>query len=115
MASSQFDTFNLTKDEWNTWSHRFKQWLLLSPFSSGKDAETKKQAAFCTYVGSSTFKLLFFLCTLGKPEDGTYTSLKEKLDKQCTVKRLVLAECHWFYSHKQGKVEPLAEYVLKLR
>ena len=61
MASPQFDTLNLTKDEWNTWNCYFEQWLLLSPFSSGEDAETKKQAAFCLYVGSSTFKFLFNL------------------------------------------------------
>ena len=94
MASPQFDTLNLTKDEWNTWNCYFEQWLLLSPFSSGEDAETKKRAAFCMYVGSSTFKLLCSLCAPGKPKDGTYTSLKEKLDKQYRVKRLVLAECH---------------------
>jgi len=34
--------FNLTKDEWNTWSCCFKQWLLLSPFSSGEDAKVRK-------------------------------------------------------------------------
>ena len=98
MASStpQFDTFNPSKDEWNSWSRRFEQWLLLSPFSAGDDADAKKRAALCTYVDSSTFKLLCSLCAPDKPEDTAYASLKEKLDKQYGKKRLVLAERHRF-------------------
>ena len=113
-APPQFDTFNPAKDEWNSWSCRFEQWLLLSPFSTGNDAEAKKQAALCTYVGSSTFKFLCSLCAPDELEDPPYADLKGKLDKQYGVKRLVLAECHRFYTYKQGKAQPLPEYVSKL-
>ena len=47
--------------------HRFDQWLLLSSFSRGDNAEARKRAAFCTYIGSETFTLLCYLCTPGKP------------------------------------------------
>jgi len=116
MASlPQFDTFRPAKDEWNSWIRRFKQWLLISLFSEGKNAETKKQATLCTYVGSSTFKLLCSLCAPATPKEGSYTSLKEKLDKQYGVKRLVLAKRHRFYPYKQGKTQPLSEYVSELQ
>ena len=114
-APPQFDTFNPAKDEWNSWSRHFEQWLLLSPFSTGDGAEAKKRAALCTYVGSSTFKLLCSLCAPDKPEDTSYANLKEKLDKQYGVKRLVLAEHHRFYTYKQGKTQSLSEYVSELR
>jgi len=114
-APPQFDTFNPAKDEWNSWSRRFEQWLLLSPFFTGDDAEAKKRAALCTYVGSSTFKLLCSLCAPDKPEDTSYADLKGKLDKQNGIKRLVLAEHRRFYTYKQGKAQPLSEYVSELR
>ena len=96
-------------------SGRFEQWLLLSPFSAGDDADAKKRAALCTYIDSSTFKLLCSLCAPDKPEDTAYASLKEKLDKQYSKKRLVLAERHRFYTYKQRKTQPLLEYVSELR
>ena len=89
MASLQFDIFNLAKDKWNSWSHCFKQWLLLIPFSEGESAEaieTKKQAALCMHVGMPTCKLLYFICAPNKPKENTYSNLKEKLDKQYSVK-----------------------------
>ena len=89
-ASPQFETFNPCKEQWNSWSRRFDQWLLLSSFSGGDNAEAKKRAAFCTYIGSETFTLLCSLCAPGKPEDKTYEELKEKLDKQYGVKNWCL-------------------------
>ena len=92
MMSPQFETFNPSKEQWNSWSRHFDQWLLLSPFSTGENADMKKRAAFCTYIGSKTFTLLCSLCAPGKLEDCTYEVLKEKLDRQYGVKKLVLAE-----------------------
>ena len=92
MANLHFKTFNPSKEQWDSWSRRFEQWLLLSSFSVGENAEAKKRAAFSTYVGSETFSLLCSLCAPGKPEESTYEALKGKLDKQYGVKKLVLAE-----------------------
>ena len=57
------EPFNSSKDDWNTWSRRFGQWLTLSSYSTGDDepAKLKKHAAFCTYVDSATFKLLQYV------------------------------------------------------
>ena len=115
MAGPQFETFNPSTDQWNSWSRRFDQWLLLSPYSVGEHADTKKRAAFCTYIGSETFTLLCSLCAPGKPEDCTYEVLKEKLDKQYGVKKLILAERYRFYSYKQPKTQSLTDYVAELR
>ena len=115
MASPQFETFNPSKEQWNLWSCRFDQWLLLSSFSGGDNAEAKKRAACCTYIGSETFTLLCSFCTPGKPEDKTYEELKEKLDKQYGVKKLVLAERYRFYWYKQSKTQSLIDYVAELR
>ena len=51
----------------------------------------------------------------GKPEDCTYEVLKEKLDKQYGVKKLILAERYRFYSYKQPKTQSLTDYVAELR
>ena len=114
MASPQFETFNSSKEQCNSWSRHFDQWLLLSSFSGGDNTEAKKRAAFCTYIGSETFTLLCPLCTPGKPEDKTYEALKEKLDKQYGVKKLVLAEHYHFYLYKQSKTQSLTDYVAEL-
>ena len=97
------------------WSRHFDQWLLLSPFSTGENADMKKRAAFCTYIGSKTFTLLCSLCAPGKPEDCTYEALKEKLDRQYGVKKLILAEHFHFYSYKQSKTQSLTDCVAELR
>ena len=87
---------------------------MLSSFSTGENADTKKRAAFCTYIGSETFTLLCSLCAPGKPEESTYEALKEKLDRQFGVKKLVLAERFHFYSYKQAKTQSLTDYVAEL-
>ena len=111
MASLQFEIFNPSIEQWNSWSHCFDQWLLLSSFSRGENAEAKKRAAFCTYIGSETFTLLCSLCTPGKSEDKTYEELKEKLDKQYGVKKLILAKRYCFYLYKQAKTQSPTDYV----
>ena len=78
----------------------------------GEEASSSLHVAI---MGSSTFKLLCSLCAPDKPEDTSYANLKEKLDKQYSVKRLVLAERHRFYTYKQGKTQSLSEYVSELR
>ena len=45
-------------------------------------AAEKMRAAFCTFIGSDTFKLLCSLCTPKKPEECQYEDLKKKLDEQ---------------------------------
>ena len=50
-----------------------------------------------------------------KPEESTYKALKEKLDRQYGVKKLILAECYWFYSYKQPRTQSLTDYVAELR
>ena len=54
------------------------------------------------------------MCAPGKPEDKTYKALKEKLDKQYGVKKLVLAKRHCFYSYKQSKTQSLTDYLTEL-
>ena len=85
------ESFNFNRDDWNVWSRRFEQWLTLSTYSTGEDAEVKKRAAFCTYIDTTTFKLLCSLCAPKKPEL-TFKQLKAKLDTQYGTKKIVLAE-----------------------
>ena len=115
MANPQFENFNPSKEQWDSWIRRFDQWLLLSSFSTGENADKKKRAAFCTCIGSKTFTLLCSLCAPGKPKESTYEALKEKLDRQLGVKKLVLAERFHFYSYKQAKTQSLTDYVAELR
>ena len=51
----------------------------------------------------------------GKPEDCTYETLKEKLNKKYGVKKLILAEHSCFYLYKQPKTQSLIDYVAELR
>ena len=91
-TTPQLEAFNSRKDDWNSWSRRFKQWLTLSTYATGDDAEEKKRAAFCTYIDSATFKLLCSLCAPSKLEELTFEQLQSKLDGQFGTKKLVLAE-----------------------
>ena len=50
-----------------------------------------------------------------KPEDCEYKTLKEKLDSQYGVKKLVLAERHRFYNYKQREGQTLTDYLAELR
>ena len=46
MASQgQIELFDSRKDEWDSWSRRFDQWLSISPYETGDDADNKKRAA----------------------------------------------------------------------
>jgi len=107
--------FNSSKDDWNAWSRRFEQWLTLSSYSTGEDADAKKRAAFCTYIDSATFKLLCSLCAPKKPEELTFEVLKAKLDSQYGTKKLVLAERYRFYNYKQRDGQSLPDYIAKLQ
>ena len=114
-TAPQLEPFNSRKDDWNSWSRRFKQWLTLSTYATGDDAEAKKRAAFCTYIDSATFKLLCSLCAPRKPEELNLEELQSKLDAQFGTKRLVLAECYRFYRYKQLEGQSLADYIAELR
>lgn len=72
------------------------------------------RAAFLTSIGSSTLKLLCRLCAPKKPEECTYANLKEKLNSQFGVKKLVLAERHHFYNYKQREGQALTAYLAEL-
>ena len=73
MASlSQIETFDPKKDDWDSWSRRFVQWFSISPYATGEGADDKKHAAFCTFIGLKTFKLLCTLCAQAKPEESPY-------------------------------------------
>ena len=109
------ETFNSSKDDWNTWSRRFEQWLTLSSYSTGDDAAAKKCAAFCTYIDSATFKLLCSLCAPRKPEELTFEDLKAKLDSQYGTKKLVLVERYRFYNYRQLDGQSLPDYIAELR
>ena len=95
--------FDSSKDEWNSWSRRFDQWLKISPYAEGEGetAKNKRCAVFCTCIGSEAFKLLCSLCAPKKPEECTYETLKAKMDAQYGIKRLVLAKRYRFYKCKQ--------------
>ena len=83
--------FDLSTDDWSSWSQRFNQWLTISPYAAGDDSEAKMHAAFLTSIGSNTFKLLCSLCAPKKPKECTYAALKDKLNSQYGIKKLVLA------------------------
>ena len=115
MATSfSIEPFNASKVEWDSWSHRFDQWLKISTYAEGEHATDKMQVAFCTFIGSDAFKLLCNLCVPKKPEECTYDALKTKLDAQYGVKRLVLVECYHFYNYKQTNGQSLTDYLAKL-
>ena len=109
------EPFDPSKVEWNSWSQRFDQWLKISPYAEGDGSADKTRAAFCTFIGSDSFKLLCSLCTPKKPEECTYETLKAKMDAQYGVKRLVLAERYRFYKCKQQEGQSLAIYLAELR
>ena len=113
-TSSQMEMFDSRRDDWDSWSRRFDQWLSMSPYAAGDDADTKKRAAFCTFVGSETFKLLCTLCMPAKPEECTYETLKTKLNSQFGVKKLVLVERYRFYAYKQQDKQSLSDYLAEL-
>ena len=114
-TTPQLGAFNSRKDDWNSWSRRLKQWLMLSSYAIGDDAEAKKRAAFCTYIDSATFKLLCNRCALSKPEEVTFKQLQSKLDGQFGMKKLVLAQRYQFYSYKQLEGQSLSDYIAELR
>ena len=60
-------------------------------------------------------KLLCSLCTPEKPEDCTFVDLKQKLDEQFGVKKLVLLERYNFYRYRQSEDQSLTEYLLELQ
>ena len=116
MASTPvIQTFDSLTDDWSSWIRRFDQWLTISPYAEGEHADAKMRAAFLTSIGSSTFKLLCSLCAPRKPEECTYASLKEKLNSQFGIEKLVLAERHRFYNYKQREGQPLIAYLAELR
>ena len=108
------NTFDSRTDDWNSWSRRFEQWLTLSPYATGEGSETKQRAALCTYIDSSTFKLLCSLYAPKKPEKLTFAQLKAKLDGQYGTKKLVLAERYRFYNYKQQEGQSLVNYIAEL-
>ena len=85
-STSQIEMFGSRKDDCDSWSRHFDHWLSISPYAAGDDAETKKCAVFCTFIGSETFKLLCTLCSPAKPEEYSYETLKTKLNRQFGVK-----------------------------
>ena len=115
VSQGQIELFNSRKDEWDSWNRRFDQWLSISPYATGDDADNRKHAAFCTFIDSETFKLLCTLCTPKKPEECTYVELKNKLKKQFGTKKLVLAESYHFYAYKQHERQSLSDYLAELR
>ena len=77
--SGQMEKFDSKRDEWDSWSRRFDQWLSISSYATGNNAADKKRAVFCTLIGSDlTFKLLCTLCTPKRPEEETYDDLRTK-------------------------------------
>ena len=89
--------------------------MTLSSYATGEGSEAKQRAAFCTYIDSSTFKLLCSLCAPNKPEELSLEQLQAKLDQQFGTKKLVLAERYRFYSYKQLEGQSLSEYIAELR
>ena len=75
-TSISIEPFDVSKLEWDSWSRRFDQWLKISTYTEGKHATDKIQAAFCTFIGSDAFKLLYSLCAPKKPEECMYSPLK---------------------------------------
>ena len=106
--------FNSKKDEWDTWSCYFDQWLSISPYATVDDADTKKCTAFCTFIGSETFKLLCTLCVPAKLEECSYETLKTKLNSQFGVEKLVFAKRYRFYTYKQQDKQSLSDYLAEL-
>jgi len=87
----------------------------MAPYSTGEDTEMKKQAAFYTYIDSTTFKLLCSLCALKKPEELTLEQLQSKLYAQFGTKKLVLAKCYQFYNYRQHEGQSLTDNIAELR
>jgi len=109
------EKFDSKRDEWDSWSRRFDQWLSISPYATGDNSADKKRAVFSTLMGSDTFKLLCTLCAPKCPEEESYDVLRDKLNKQYGVKKLVFAERYRFYSYKQQGRQSLTVYLAELR
>ena len=54
-TAPQLELFNSQKDNWNSWSRRFKQWLTLSSYATGEGSEAKHRGAFWEF--NLTFNL----------------------------------------------------------
>ena len=67
--------------------------------------QRRQQLVVLLLVNFHTF--ICSVCAPGKSEDSTYEALKEKLDKQCGVEKLFLAEQYHFYLYKQCKTQSL--------
>ena len=114
-APPPIKTFDSCTDNWNLWSRRFEQWLTLSSYATGDNAEAKQCAALShNYIDSLTFKLLCSFCAPKQLEELTFAQLKAKLDGQDGTKKLVLGECYQFYSYKQLKGQSLVNYIAEL-
>ena len=109
------ESLNSNRDDWNVWSRRFEQWLTLSTYSTSEDAAAKKRAAPCTYIDTTTFKLLCSVCVPKQPEELTFEQLKAKLDTQYSTKKIVLAEQYRFYNYKQREGQSHTDYITELR
>ena len=44
----------------------------ISPFATGNDAADKIRAAFCTFIGSDAFKLLYVACELQRNQKSVH-------------------------------------------
>ena len=49
----------------------FDQWLKITPYAESDDSADKVRPAFCTFIGSDSFKLCS-LCTPRKQEECTF-------------------------------------------
>ena len=75
----------------------------------------EEESSFLYLYWFQNFHTFMFLVRPWKPEESTYEALKEKLDRQFGVKKLVLAERFCFHSYKQSKTQSLTDYVAELR
>ena len=63
--SGQMEKFDSKRDEWDSWSRRFDEWLSISSYATGDNAADKKRrAVFCT-LGHT----YWILCCAGKTSE----------------------------------------------
>ena len=101
---------SLTEDR-SSWNWNFDQWLLISPYVTGKSSTAKMCVAFLSSIVSSC--CVACVCQQNQKTACTRCS-REKLDGQYGTKKLVVAEWHCFYNYKQKEGQTLTVYLAEL-
>ncbi len=99
------------------WQQRLQYEERLGHFfvANGIDDAEKKQAAFLSLIGASTYKLLHNLIYPSRPGEKTYTELTQVLSRHFNPTPSVIVKRFRFHSRFRKPGESAAQFVSELR